>query len=279
MVDQVISITETAAIVPKVWSSKFYKTMEVKMPFNDSVDRDYEGEIQNLGDTVNISTVPDFEDAEVLAEGAAGTTEEVTISGQQLIINKRVAKDFIITKKSQLQSLSFMDKVRDKAVYAIQKTMQALIIADIAPSTSAPDHVLSYASGTTLALADILSAQELMNDQNLPMTDRMGIIGSAQFSDVFNITGYTSKDFIPEGSPLSTGEFNFPLAGFKIKLTTVVGNTSTWFHRSFLTMAIQQQLQISLYDLGIKGQRATRVNIDLLFGLKLLDNKRVITIA
>lgn len=277
--DKAISTTETAAIVPKVWSSKFYKTMEVKMPFNDSVDRDYDGDIQNLGDTVNISTVPDFEDAEVLPEGASANAEAVTISGQQLIINKRIVKDFIVTKKSQLQSLPFMDKVRDKAVYAIQKTMQALIIADVAPSVAAPDHVLSYASGTTLALADILGSQELMNTQNLPMTDRMGIIGSAQFSDVFNITGYTSKDFIPEGSPLSTGEFKFPLAGFEIKLTTVVGNTSTWFHRSFLTLAIQQQLQIAIYDLGAKGNRSTRVNLDLLFGLKLLDNKRVITIS
>ena len=61
--------------------------------------------------------------------------------------------------------------------------------------------------------------------------------------------------------------------------TTVVGNTSYWFHRSFMTMAAQQGLNISVYDLGVEGKRAVRVNIDALIGIKQLDDERVVTLS
>jgi hypothetical protein len=44
-------------------------------------------------------------------------------------------------------------------------------------------------------------------------------------------------------------------------------------------MAVQDQLSISTYDLGVDGIRAARVNVDLLWGLKQLDNKRVVSIS
>jgi len=96
---------------------------------------------------------------------------------------------------------------------------------------------------------------------------------------LFNITGFTSRDFIPAGSPLTSGSIQTPLAGFSMKMTNVIGNTSYWFHPSFLTLAIQDQLSISLYDLGVEGTRGSRINVDLLAGIKQLDSNRVVSIA
>ncbi len=102
MADQIISTTESTVIIPEVWSAKFYEVLLAKLPFMDSVDREYEGEIQDLGDTVNITSIPEFDEGTVLAEGSRNDAEALTLAGQQLVINKRVAKDYIVTKRARL---------------------------------------------------------------------------------------------------------------------------------------------------------------------------------
>lgn len=279
MADQLITTTETAAIIPEIWSARFYDVLLASLVFEQSIDRSYEGEIQALGDLVNISTIPEFAEAQELAEDQRADAKAVTITGQQLVINKRTACDYIITKRSQLQSLEFMDGVRDKAVHAINKKVQADIISTSIPSAATPDHQIPYDSGSTLALADILEAKELLDTANVPMGSRKMILDSPQWNDLFNITGFNSKDFIPAGSPLSSGQFTTQLAGFDALLTTEVSGVSHFFHPSFLTIAMQQSLNIAIFDLGVDGKRASRVNVDILWGLKQLDNTRIVEIA
>jgi len=279
MANQIIGTAQTTVIIPEIWSARFYDVLVDRLPFIDSVDQSYAGEIQSLGDIVNISTIPEFDQATLLGEGASADAESITLTGQQLTINSRAHKDVIVTKKAQLQSLSFMDKLRDKMIYSINKKIQADIISAIVPSASAPDHAISYDSATTLALADILEAKELLDTQNVEESNRIAVMGAAQWNDLFNITGFVSKDYIPAGSPITSGSITTPIAGFIPKMTNVVGNTSSWFHPSFLTMAIQQELNIAVYDLGVDGTRGTRVNMDILYGVKQLDNKRVVTIG
>ena len=62
-------------------------------------------------------------------------------------------------------------------------------------------------------------------------------------------------------------------------MTNVISNTSYWYHPSFLTIAVQDQLNISLFDLGVDGVRGSRLNIDNLYGIKLLDDVRVVSIS
>lgn len=276
MSDKVITAElEASAIVPEVWSGKFFDVALPALPFNGSVSRDYEGEIQDMGDTVNISTVPEFDEAIDLAESARNDADAVTISQQQLVINHRLVKDFIVTKRAQLQSLPMMDKLRDHAVFAILKKMHSIILGDIAPSTAAPDHDASFDSGTTLALIDIVNGKKALDAADCPSMGRKMNCGTSQFNDLFLISGFTSRDYIPQGSPLPSGEIATPVLGFEVDMSSELGDTAYLFHPSFMTMAIQEDLDVRAYDLGVEGKRAARVNTDLLFGVKQLDNTRV----
>lgn len=280
MANQIMTTGEQlSAIVPEVWSRRFYDVLLNELPFASLISRDYEGEIQALGNTVNIFTIPEFSEATELAEDAAGDADAVTIAQQALVINKRIYKDFIVTNTAMLQSLPFVDALRDMAVYAVNKKIDGIIAADIVPSASAPDHQISYDSGTTLGLADILEAKELLDTANVPLSDRHAVMGPAQANDIFNITGFTSSDFVLAGSPLTTGELSQKLLGFMPHMSNAVGNTSYWFHRSFYAMATQQGLNIREYDLGGTGLRASRINVDVLAGFKQLDGKRVVSIS
>lgn len=271
--------TELSAIVPEVWSSRYYDVLKAELVFSPSMSHDYEGEISDLGDRVNIPSFPEFDDGEELAEDGVSEAKAITVTTQQLVINKRVVKDFIVTKKAILQSLPHMDKLRELAIYAILKKIEKTIIETIVPSAAAPDHQIAYDSGTTLALADLLEVKELLDAANVPGSDRNMVLGSAQTNDIFNIVGFTSSDFLMAGAPLATGQIPAGLLGFAPKMTTLVGNTSYFHHKSFMTVASQQGMDVKEYDLGVDGKRATRVNLDTLYGLKQLDNVRVVTLS
>lgn len=280
MADQLhTSSGELTAIVPELWSRRTYDTLLAKLPFNDSISRDYEGDIRDLGDKVNVHQVPEFDEASELVEGAKANADAVTINNLSLTINKRTYKDFIITKKGMLQSIPFVDKLEEHAAYAIMKRIHKVIIDNIAPSTSAPDHDISYDSGTTLALADILEAKELLDNADVPESERVMVSAVPQMNDLFNIDGFTSRDFIPEGSPITQGAITTPVLGFQAKHTSLLSNTAYFFHPSFMQMAVQQAMDVKVYDLGVNGERGERVNLDILWGLNQFDNERVVKLS
>lgn len=270
---------EVSAIVPEIWSSKWYEVLLAELPFEGSISRDWEGEIKNLGDTVHIPTMPEFDEATEAGETEAVEADSLTVTTQPLVINRRVVKDFIVTNKALLQSVAFVDKLRAMALHSIQKKIQSIIISLTVPNAAGPDHSVAYDSGTTLALADILEVKELLDTQNVPLAGRVCIFGAAQMNDIFNIVGFTSSDFVAGVNPLTSGDLPQRLLGFVPKFTTIVGNTSYWFHPSFMTIAAQQGMVVSEHDLGVQGIRAKRVNCDTLIGVKQLDGLRVATLG
>jgi hypothetical protein len=280
MADQVMTAASNlSVIVPEIWSSRYFDVLRAELPHSPLISRDYEGEIQNLGDTVHINQVPEFDDGEELAEADAAEASAVTVTQQDLVINKRVVKDFIVTKLGMLQSLPVMDKLRELAIYAILKKIEKTVIETIVPSAAAPDHQIGFVTGTTLALADFLAAKRLLDAADVPQGSRYACMGTSQANDIFNITGFTSSDFLLAGSPLGSGQVPSMLLGFSPRMTTLLGNVVEFFHSSFMTMAAQEGMNVAVYDKGVDGIRATRVNVDTLYGLKQLDNKRVVKIS
>ncbi len=273
-----------SAIVPKLWSQKFTQNLRAALPFLDTVARDYEGEIANLGDTVYIPTLPDGAVATVENEGSQTDAQAIVASTTALVINQRVVCDFAITDQSKLQSIPFMDNLRDIAINAILQKMQLLIIAGIVPSPSAPDHTIAYTSGTTLAKADISAAKRLLDAQNVPAENRILVTGSSQDNDLTNILELINSQYNPANvaggsAPIVTGQVRNPVLGFQPRPTTASGNVTYCFHRSFLQMAVQKALTMTLYDQGVVGKRSYRLNVDLLFGLKQNFNTRVVQIG
>ncbi len=271
--------SEVSVLVPQVWSSNYYSALLADLPFNDSISKDYQGEIQNLGDRVLISQIPEFDKAHELGELERSDASAVTVTQQSLIINKRFVKDFILTNKAVLQSLPVMNQLRDLAIYSIMKAIQAEIISLIVPNASAPDQSIAFDTGTTLVVADMLEAKELLDNQDVPQAGRVMVLGSAQLNDLFAITTIQSSDFVASNAPVLSGQLPPQIFGFAPKFTSEVGNVVYMFHPSFMTMASQQGMNVKQYDRGGEGIRAERINCDTLMGIKQLDGLRVVTIG
>lgn len=272
--------TELAVLVPSIWSKNYYETLLADLPFNSIVSRDYEGEIQAIGDRVKIATFPEFSAAAEITEASGVDADAVTVTSQSLVIDKRIVKDFIITNLALTQSLPAMQKLQDLAIHAIQKRMQALIIAAIVPNAAAPDHSIAYTAGSTLALADILAGKRLLDAQDVPMENRHMVVGASQLNDLFNITGLTSTDFGASNAPLLNGNLPSQILGYMPHFTSLASSVSYFFHSSFMTVAAQEGMNVKQFDQGgISGARTMRINCDTLFGLKQLAGLRVVTIS
>lgn len=270
---------EVSVLVPQKWSEKYYDTLLAELPFKDLINMDYEGDISALGDTVKIPTVPEFlEASEMPSEEAAIDAEAVTVTSQNLVINKQIVKDFIVTDKAKMQAISFMDKLQSLAIYSIQKKIQSLIISLTVPS-AVPDHTINAVVPSVYGLADILAAKELLDNQSVPMANRHMVLGAGPLNDIFNIAGFTSSDFVASGSPLASGQLPAQLVGFMPHFTSVLSNVVYLFHSSYFTMATQKGVEVKEFDLGVIGKRGTRVNCTTLLGMKQLDAKRVVAVT
>ena len=71
----------------------------------------YEGNISQLGDTVNINSFPEFGAAAELAEDGTQDAAAVTATQVSLIANKQIVQDFVITRKAILQSLPMLEEI------------------------------------------------------------------------------------------------------------------------------------------------------------------------
>ena len=279
MANQIILATgDVAAIVPEIWSGLFTINLNDAIVINSLISRDYENEIKTLGDTVKIPSIADVV-AGNLNEGAAGESQGISASTTDLIINKRTFVDYEITDQAQLQSVPFTEKIRTLAFAAIMRKIQDDLFADVAPSTSAPDHTLDYNSGTTLADVDLLAALDLAEDANWPAEGRHTVTGARQKNDVVAITKFADKDTNLGSSPSAMGQITEPIYGDNFQWTTAAGSTTFKFHESFMQMAVQKELQVKLFDKGVTGERADRLNIDILWGNKQIHNDRVVTIV
>ena len=277
--DQVMTAaSELSVLVPEIWSGKFYNTLLASTPFNDVVGRDYEGDIQALGDTVNITSFPQFDTAEDLAENGVSEADSITATQSQLVINHMLVKDFIVTYRAEVQSIDASMQLMDLAMYAIMKKMQAILIADTVASASAPDHQIPYDSSSTLAVADILEAKELLDTQNVEEVGRKMIVGPAQLNDLLAVSTFTSRDYV-DGQAVKTGGVSSPVFGFDLRWTSEAGNTSYLFHPLYMQAAVQRAPKVGVYDVGVNGKRATRFNFTALFGNIQVSNVRVVEIA
>jgi len=282
MADQKMrSSPELLALRPELWSSVFYSTLLAAHPFNSVVARTYEGDIKALGNQVNITQFPEFDEAEDILEGQKVDAEAITASNIPLVINHQVVKDYIVTDKALIQTIDSQNALRDLAINSIMKKMQRIIIDDTIPSGATPDHTLAYDTGTTLALVDILNAKELLDNANVPDDgSRCMILDSPQWNDIFNITGLTSRDFVGDGAqPLVSAALPARVLGFNPKMTTEANAVSFFFHPSYLQLAVQRGMDTRVFDEGVVGSRAQRVNSTVLFGDVQASDVRVVTVS
>jgi len=272
--------TELDNLIPEIWATNMYDELRNQLIFGNIFSRDYEGSIRQMGDTVKVNQIV-APDGEVLTNDKDVFNSETMVVNQfSVVVNSRAVASFEFTDLAQLQSQSFEREAQEALVYAVQKQIETQIIAALLPSTTAPDHTIAPVSAGDLDASDVAGLRTLLSLQKVPKTNRHLLVDPQYFGDLIQKTNFISSDFIPAGSPVSSGELNSPLYGFRVAEHDLLGADIGYaVHASALQMVMQQGMRIKISDLHAQSKFGFKMSADIVFGLSLFDNKRIIEIS
>ncbi|MDD3325379.1 MAG: hypothetical protein PHN38_09705 [Sulfurospirillaceae bacterium] len=195
-----------AAFVPQIWSAKLNASLDKSCVMIQCVNKNYEGEIKNAGDTVNI-IVPGDVTVSTLT-GDALSYSELAPSNKQLLIDQRKLFAFKINDVAAAQSnLDIMDSHLEKAKKAIETAQDSFLLgkhidvpaANILGSTTAVSLTASNVYSQFVALAKLLKKSNAVSNDQKPWVvinpDIEAILlQSTQFTSGYQVADKTLRE-------------------------------------------------------------------------------------
>lgn len=258
--------------IQKFWSPIFTPELREKLLLGSLVDRTYEGEIKNQGDTVRISQIKKL-DGQLLTAGVNSEsfqsetiqTTKVDIQASKVAI-AAVEVESLVEIQSQIQSDS--SELRAAMQFAVEKQINDYLYSLVAPSASAPDHVIN--SVTDFNASQLLAARLLAAQAKWPKDQKWYVLADpSYYNDVLNATTLTSGDYVDDkpvvGGIVGTRRFGFNI----IEDDSRSVDQALIFHPSFLNLVMQTQATFKLSDLHAQKKRGYLLSVELLFGAGL----------
>jgi hypothetical protein len=240
-----IDVVTADVFIPEIWSKYAVIARESKCVFAGLVDRRFEKDVMQMGDTVNIPNISNVGVvAKSLSANAATLYETVTETKQQLTIgtwNYTAIAIETATKKQVDRNLL--------AAYA-PKQQYALTLAIDDALAAYPDD-FSQSVGTLLVpltYDDVLRAKQYLDDADVPMSDRNIVISPAQEAEFRKLDQFINRDYnsLQEGLNLGSREaylgtwMDIPVyRSTNVEGSNAAGHDNTMFHKEALALVVQ----------------------------------------
>ena len=272
--------TDLLNVIPTIWSEKWYPELRKNLVFGEITLRDYDGEISQKGSTVRVTQI-NAPDGEVITDDSQQfASEKMSFTNMDIVADMIASASFEFTDIGVLQSIKFENEAKAALLYAVSKKIEDTIISKMIPSPSAPDHTIAPAAAGSLVSSDVLGIRTLLSVQSVPMSERYMVLSPSYYSDLLGQQTLTSSDFIPAGSPVSTGLLGRAVYGFDTMESQNLGNDVGYaFHKSAVASVMQKGLSIKISDLHAQNKYAYLISASVIFGVKLMSNVRLVQIS
>jgi hypothetical protein len=266
------------SLIPTVWSKTMYDELRNSIVFANIFSRDYEGEIQGMGDTVKVNQIA-APTGEILTDDEASFATELLVANSFTItVNKRASAAFEISDLAKLQSIDFQMQAQEALVYAIRKQLESDIITALVPSAAAPDHQIAPAAASDLAAVDLATLRTLLSVAKVPVANRYLCLDPAYYGDLLTKTQVMSRDFTAGND--SMGGVMDAFMGFKIlEHNLLPADVGFAVHPSALQLVMQKEISVKISDLHPTKKYGYLVSADFVYGFQLFDNKRIAKIS
>ena len=283
------SIAELAELIKKVWSMQFYPQLQQENYLSNLFLRTYEGDLSGGGDTVKVNQIEKPAGTTIALDTANSNAEE-TITESALTINQidikvnqlanvnvrigRIAKALM----GNMQSSAFAAELRTLMFQDIFDQIEATIIAGLIPSASSPAHQVKWATNNKVTEGEIRNARKLLRTQKVPVMNLWAVHGITSYDQLLGIDKFKDADYIgdmPE-MPIQSGEVK-KIYGFNhIESTALAADDSFFFHPSAGALVIAEDIVVKASDMHAAGKRGELLSVEVLYGFKLMDNKRIV---
>ena len=277
------------------WSDMFMMELREQLLLGALVNKDYEGEIKGLGDTVRVSqiTTPKGELRTVGVDADSFNPEKLQTQYVDIKADKRAVGSFEFESLVQLQSqIGNKDsEIRAALLFAVQKQINDYLYSLVSPSASAPDHLVT--SVTNFNAGEVSSLRKLASKAKWLKNKPWYILADpSYYKDLLDAQTLTSSDFIND-SPVVGGNIVSQRFGWNIIEDNSEGlsnlsasgiggeDVAIAMHPDFMHLVMQTQPQFKISDLHSNKQFGYVMSVDVVFGAKqgIDGSKKVIKVT
>lgn len=247
------------------------------------VNKDYQGELKQGGDTVYVSMInrPLAERKTIGAGADSFASEKLVTQRVGIIADQRITASFeledLIDLQTQLGNPDGQSKIRQVLLEAMSIELNNYVYGLVAPSASAPDHILSgvstFDATQLLAVRALASQAKWMRDGGW-----WTLLDPVYMNNILAAQTMTSSDYVPDqavvGGQVVNKRFGFNIvednsAGLLAQSPTAAGSkVGLSFHPDFLYLCMGQP-QFKVSDLHPNHQHGYLISVDMWCGAKL----------
>ena len=279
---EITRMSDIADQVMKYWSPLGINKLKQDALLPSMVNKDYEGNLAAEGDTVYVSevNVPNASRKQTGSGEESFEATKVSTTRVAITANQTITAAFELQSLTQIESQIKMENsaIREALVQSLEIALNEYLYSLVAPSTSAPDHVINGVSD--------FNASELLKVRGLAAAARwakdsgwMGLVDPSYYNDLLNATTLTSKDYIGD-SPVINGQIAMQRFGFNLfedNSNAILGlspakagaDVGLFFHRDFLHLVMPQSITFKVSDLHSNKQHGYLLSAHMVVGAAL----------
>lgn len=216
------------SFIPELWNARLLYALEKNHVATNLVNRNYEGEIKNAGDTVHINTLGAVS-VRTYTQGTDLSYDALSTTDQTLEIDQQKYFAFSLDDVDKAQAAGdIMDAAMGRAAYSLADVSDAFLLGKIAAGGSSSNYVGSSGSPVALTTSNIYSSivalRTALDKQNVPTQGRTLVVPPEAYALLLQDARFTSVQGIADG--VITNGLVGRVAGFDIYMSNNVVKTS-----------------------------------------------------
>lgn len=205
--------------VPEIWSAAILDKLDKSHIYANLLNRDYEGEIRNFGDTVHINEIGDISISTYTKNSTTAiSVQELADSQQTLEINRARYFAFKLDDVDNAQTNpKLMSKAMERAAYALSDDTDTYIATSLSSggffagtnSTELGSTVTALSVASTSVITALAWASRILDQNNVPSQGRFVVVPPAILHQMVlaRIVQDTANSNFLAGGPNSVGNF------------------------------------------------------------------------
>ena len=266
--------------IPEIWSARLLQNLHKSLVYGQPgiVNRDYEGEIRDVGDTVRINSIGPITISTYSRNSDLGTPQTLTDAQATLAITESPSFNFQVDDIDKVQMKpQVMDEAMGEAAYALADVMDQFLAAkyteaaaaNLIGTTGSPKtDVLS--GGTNKSYDYLVDLSVKLDEANIPSAGRWVVVPPWYHGVLLKDSRFVSTGSAQAESRLTNAVIG-SAAGFTVIKSNNVPNTSAAKYRVIAghNMAWTMAMQLA----KIEAYRPEKRFADAIKGLQLYGAK------
>lgn len=167
--------------IPELWNARLLYALEKAHVATNLVNRNYEGEIRNHGDTVHINTIGAITVKSYTKNTDIDAPETLTTTDQNLVIDQAKYFNFQVDDVDKVQAAGeLVDTAMGRAAYALADVSDAYLFGVIAAGAAAGNTIGSAAAPVAITASNvyenIVKLKTKLDKANVPNTGRTIVV-------------------------------------------------------------------------------------------------------